>query len=216
MRSSCSFSRLATLALSLLPLVPLVLCGTPSYFVVNTPTPTIPWQVGRDNLVTWTHAVDGVSTFDVELARLNNDGLLLVAKNVSTTWGSLNVALTDVPPGDDYFVLFLDSIHGNMYSISQRFTVLPAAAAASSITTNSAGKTLLAPVASDPKASSVTVSGSPNPTAQFAATFAGTSGAGRRWGGSAGYGWSSGLNAGAGAVIGVITVGLVSGWTLLV
>lgn len=80
--------------------------------------------------------------------------------------------LQDVPPGDDYFLIFINSTHGVMYATSDRFTILD-----SSSTPNG---TVLAP---DPSAATVLVSGSPNPTLTFATTFpAIDSGALPRWG----------------------------------
>jgi hypothetical protein len=87
---------------------------------------------------------------------------------------SLPITLTDVPPADDYFLLFLNSTHGVMYSMSQRFTVLPAGQSPANATAGKQpaagkGQQLLA---------TVSVSGSPNPTSSFAYTFAPTAGAG--------------------------------------
>lgn len=73
---------------------------------------------------------------------------------------SINIQLQDVPPGDDYFLLFLNSTHGVMYGTSPRFTVLPAGGTSNGTTTT------------NPKAATVTVSGAPNPTQAFATTFA--------------------------------------------
>jgi len=102
--------------------------------------------------------------FDVELARLGTDGLLYVALNVPIKAAKLPLVLQDVPAADDYFLIFLNSTHGAVYSISQRFSILPASGSSNSSTT--------------PKGqfiASVTVSGSPNPTSSFAYTFAPTS-----------------------------------------
>lgn len=64
-----------------------------------------------------------------------------------------------MPAGDDYFLLFLNISHGHTYCISDRFAILPAGGAASG-----------APTAA-PTATTVVVSGAPDPTAQFATTF---------------------------------------------
>ena len=69
--------------------------------------------------------------------------------------------LEDVPPGDDYFLLFINSTIGQMYAISSTFSVL-AADATPSVTSPS-------PAGSVP---TVTVSGTPVPTPLFATTFA--------------------------------------------
>lgn len=65
--------------------------------------------------------------------------------------------LQDVPPGDDYFLLFVNSTIGRKYGTSSMFSVR----AASNATTTS-------PDAAVP---TVTVSGGPNPTSVFATTF---------------------------------------------
>ncbi|KAG9081151.1 hypothetical protein FRC06_005786 [Ceratobasidium sp. 370] len=176
-----------------------VLAGIPSYFHIKSPSPSTPWLVGQSNPITWVSANEGVTQFDVELARLKTDGLLFVARNVTTAWNNLNVMLDSVPAGDDYYVLFLDSIHGNMYSISERFSIL------------SAGSTgAVAPPV--PTASTVTLKGGPNPTAQFAYTFAGMSGAVpvRLLGAQAAWGGRALM---AGAVVGCAVLGgLVAVW----
>ncbi|KAH7333746.1 hypothetical protein B0J17DRAFT_552743, partial [Rhizoctonia solani] len=128
---------------------------------IKTPGPQHPWQVGQSNGVSWVSAFEGVTQFDIELARLKTDGLLFVARNVSTSWNSLNVHLDSVPTGEDYYVLFLDSIHGNVYSMSERFSIIAAGS------TPSAG-TVATPISG---ANEVTLKGGPHPTAQFAYTF---------------------------------------------
>ncbi|KAH8979423.1 hypothetical protein EDB86DRAFT_3088950 [Lactarius hatsudake] len=75
---------------------------------------------------------------------MSTDGLILVARDVPSSSGGLNIALNSVPAGDDYFLLVLNSTHWHH------------------------------PLASKP---TVTLSGGPNPTAQFAATFGSSSGA---------------------------------------
>ena len=75
--------------------------------------------------------------------------------------GAINIVLEDVPPGDDYFLLFINSTIGQMYAISSTFSVL-AADATPSVTSPS-------PAGSVP---TVTVSGTPVPTPLFATTFA--------------------------------------------
>lgn len=82
--------------------------------------------------------------------------------------GSLNVELQDVPAADDYYLLFINATHGGMYAISPRFTILDAGATVDSSASASA------PVSS---ASTISVSGGPNPTARFVQTFPVISGA---------------------------------------
>ena len=129
--------------------------------------------------------MDGVNYLDLELTRMSVDGLILVARDgpsptsvtsafrlifffslspVPAASGGINLALNSVPPGDDYFLLFVNSTHGLMYGTSQQF----------SITSSGSGNTSAQPI---PKKPTVTISGGPNPTAQFAATFGATSGA---------------------------------------
>ena len=69
--------------------------------------------------------------------------------------------LLDVPPGNDYFLLFINSTHGVMHATSSKFTVLASSATPSVIPPS--------PATSVP---TVTVSGAPNPTQPFATTFA--------------------------------------------
>ncbi|QRW26272.1 hypothetical protein RhiXN_11933 [Rhizoctonia solani] len=73
----------------------------------------------------------------------------------------LNIHLDSVPTGDDYYVLFLDSTHGNVYSMSERFSILAAGSTPTSGTV----------AAANAGANEVTLKGGPNPTAQFAYTF---------------------------------------------
>lgn len=79
---------------------------------------------------------------------------------VPATQKSLNLYLQDVPAGNDYFLIFINSTHGVMHATSPRFEILQANAS---------------PTSSNPSPANgiptVTVSGGPNPTAQFATTF---------------------------------------------
>ena len=84
---------------------------------------------------------------------------------------SLPIALQDVPAGDDYYLAFINSTHGLMQAISPRFTILPADQTPND-TSPSPGKQLLA---------TVTMSGAPNPTANFAYTFPAMSSARKAW-----------------------------------
>jgi len=135
-----------------------------SYFVVTAPKLHDQWANGETRMVSWSKgALDGVSSFDIEMSQLSTDGLTLIAKNVPSTEKSeksINILLQDVPPGDDYFLLFINSTHGVMHATSPRFSILPAGTASNSST------------ATNPKAATVTVSGAPNPTQAFATTFA--------------------------------------------
>ena len=106
--------------------------------------------------------------------------------------------LQDVPAGDDYFLIFINSTNGILHATSSRFEIL----AASSTPTASASLTAA------PGVATVTVSGGPNPTQQFSTTFpAIASHAGRR------------RSIDAGLLAGVLATGLGmllgAGWTAL-
>ncbi|KIK52406.1 hypothetical protein GYMLUDRAFT_77820 [Collybiopsis luxurians FD-317 M1] len=144
---------------------------TLAYFLINEPASSTQWSNGAANLISWTKGLeDGIDAFDVELARLSDDGLIFVARDVPCAKGqtsALNIYLQDVPPADDYFLLFLNSTPGTMYATSNRFTILDSSSSASSGSQPS----------TNPSAATVTVSGSPNPTMPFATTFALSNGA---------------------------------------
>jgi len=131
--------------------------------MVSAPKLNDQWVNGEARMISWTKgANDGITSFDIEMSRLSTDGLTLVAKNVpsaDSSQKSINILLQDVPPGDDYFLLFINSTHGVMHATSPRFSVLTAGASGNSSS------------ATNPKAATVTVSGAPNPTQAFATTF---------------------------------------------
>ena len=53
-----------------------------SYFVISQPQNATQWVNGNANLVQWEKGLlDGVNGFDVEMARLSQDGLMLLAMN---------------------------------------------------------------------------------------------------------------------------------------
>jgi len=134
-----------------------------AYFIISEPTLSTQWVNGAPNLVTWNKGVqDGIDTFDVEMARLNSDGLTFVARDVPSQSKSLNILLQDIPAGDDYFLLFINSTHGIMYATSPRFTIL---APSASVSPNASHPS------PDSSAATVTVSGAPNPTQAFVTTF---------------------------------------------
>jgi hypothetical protein len=70
---------------------------------------------------------------------------------------SLNVVLEDVPAGDDYFLICMNSTVGRTYSVSSRFSVTDANATGSN--------------PSPASAPTVTISGTPGPLSHFAQTF---------------------------------------------
>jgi hypothetical protein len=82
--------------------------------------------------------------------------------------GGLNIYFDSVPPADDYFLIFVNVTHGVMYGLSKKFSI------ANSNSSNSTSQPL-------PSKPTVTVSGGPNPTAQFATTFAQSTNGVRPW-----------------------------------
>ncbi|KAL5525055.1 hypothetical protein ACEPAF_8924 [Sanghuangporus sanghuang] len=135
-----------------------------SYFEFVQPTTGTEWVNGEVHPIIWEKGLlDGVGMFDLELARLSQDGIIKAALNVPANAHYMNVFIQDVPAADDYYLLFINSTHGGMYAISPRFTILEAG---SSIQNASASAE--AAVAT---ATTLTISGGPNPTAVFATTF---------------------------------------------
>ncbi|KAG8902104.1 hypothetical protein FRB99_004831 [Tulasnella sp. 403] len=148
--------------LALASLVPISIAMGPSYFHITRPAAGDQWTQGQAHAANWVHAVDNIDIVDVELARMSTSGLLLAAREVPTRWGSLNLLLGDVPPGDDYYLVFLNVTHGVVYSVSQKFTILPPDGTSANSTTQ---------VAADPSKPTVTVTGAPGPLMSFAATY---------------------------------------------
>jgi len=139
-----------------------------AYFQVSSPVKNAEWANGQTYGMSWSKGLmDDVSMIDIELARLSTSGLIFVVKNVNVVVNSLNLALNNVPPANDYYLLFLNSTHGVLYGSSAQFSILPSSSVSSANGT-------LKPDASQP---TVTVSGGPNPTALFATTFAAVSAA---------------------------------------
>ncbi|KAG2143590.1 hypothetical protein DEU56DRAFT_791425 [Suillus clintonianus] len=137
------------------------LISVDAYFVVNQPGTSTTWKNGSPFPVTWTLGLeDGIDTFDIEITRLSRVGIYFVAKGLPITMSSLNVVLEDVPAGDDYFLICMNSTVGRTYSVSSRFSVADANATGSN--------------PSPASAPTVTVSGIPNPLSHFAQTFAAT------------------------------------------
>ncbi|KAK0440411.1 uncharacterized protein EV420DRAFT_1650541 [Desarmillaria tabescens] len=138
-----------------------------SYFIINEPQASAKWPNDAANVVTWEKGVlDDITHFDIELMRLSQDGVTYVAYNVEaypTSPKSLNIYLKDIPAGDDYFLLFLNSTHGIMHCLSSRFSIVNATDVTSSAT---------APATLDTSIPTVTISGSPDPTKGFVTTFA--------------------------------------------
>ena len=75
---------------------------------------------------------------------------------VPTQPGAMNIFIQDLPPADDYYLLFLNSTIGTMYATSPRFSI---------------GDSSNGTQTTNPSLPTVTVSGGPNPTNVFATTF---------------------------------------------
>ncbi|KAG1887930.1 uncharacterized protein F5891DRAFT_1076695 [Suillus fuscotomentosus] len=134
------------------------LISVDAYFIVNQPGSSTSWKNGSPYPVSWTLGLqDGFDTFDIEITRLSRGGIYFVAKELPVTMSSLNVVLQDVPAGDDYFLICINSTAGVTYSVSSRFSVVDANATGSN--------------PSPASAPTVTVSGVPNPLSHFAQTF---------------------------------------------
>lgn len=134
------------------------LISADAYFVVNQPGSSTSWKNGSPYPVTWTLGLqDGIDTFDIEITRLSRGGIYFVAKELPITMSSLNVVLEDVPAGDDYFLICMNSTVGRTYSVSSRFSVTDANATGSN--------------PSPASAPTVTISGTPGPLSHFAQTF---------------------------------------------
>ncbi|KAH9929342.1 uncharacterized protein B0H18DRAFT_825962, partial [Fomitopsis serialis] len=125
---------------------------------ITEPANGVVWTNGQTNLISWTKGLDdGVTQFDIELQRLSTSGLSYVAHLVPESMSSINVYIQDLPTGDDYYVMFVNYTHGLLYTSSSTFTI--------SDSTNSSTPS------PDASAPTVSISGAPNPTAQFATTF---------------------------------------------
>lgn len=134
------------------------LISVDAYFIVNQPGSSTSWKNGSPYPVSWTLGLqDGFDTFDIEITRLSRGGIYFVAKELPVTMSSLNVVLQDVPAGDDYFLICINSTAGVTYSVSSRFSVVDANATGSN--------------PSPASAPTVTVSGVPNPLSHFVQTF---------------------------------------------
>ncbi|KAK0185733.1 hypothetical protein F5146DRAFT_1125088 [Armillaria mellea] len=110
--------------LSLLYLATLASCITHSYFMVKEPREGAQWSNSAVNVLSWEKGVwDGVTHFDIEMTRLSEDGITYIAYNVPSQPSSptsLNIYLEDVPTGDDYFMLLINSTHGVMHCLSAK------------------------------------------------------------------------------------------------
>ncbi|TEB22157.1 hypothetical protein FA13DRAFT_1521609 [Coprinellus micaceus] len=173
-----------------------------AYFLVTYPTRAAQWAQGTTHQLTWEKGLlDGVEGYDVELTRMSRDELVLVARNVPAKPPALNVYLDNLPAGDDYVFVFINSTHGVLQGTSARFEILGAGKGASSDQPT--------PTKVD-NAFTASVTRGANPTAFFATTFPALP-----WNGAAPR---PGI-VGAGALLGVVMTvvgGVVGGWWVVV
>ncbi|KAF8621859.1 hypothetical protein AX15_007454 [Amanita polypyramis BW_CC] len=134
---------------------------TAAYFSFSEPKQGTKWKNNGVNVISWKKGkLDGIDSFDIEFTRSSSSGNWLVAKGVSSSQTSLNIMVQNLPPGDDYFVIFMNSTHGVVNAVSPQFSILDSS---SSSQVNSP-----ASIGSSP---TVTVASTPNPTQLFATTF---------------------------------------------
>ncbi|KAK0487155.1 hypothetical protein IW261DRAFT_594472 [Armillaria novae-zelandiae] len=133
--------------------------------MVKEPREGAQWSNSAMNVLSWEKGVwDGVTHFDIEMTRLSEDGITYIAYNVPSqpySPTSLNIYLEDVPTGDDYFMLLINSTHGVMHCLSPRFSIVNA--------TDSSASSSVTP---DSSIATVTVSAAPDTTKGFVTTFA--------------------------------------------
>ncbi|KLO16642.1 hypothetical protein SCHPADRAFT_937674 [Schizopora paradoxa] len=190
------FSRIAIGFVASLFLASPSLAAGSTYFKVNTPSQSTAWINGQTNLLQWTKGLlDGVNAMDIELARLSADGVWMIAANAPANSGKLDIALQNLPPADDYFLLFLNSTHGVMYGSSQRFSIL----AAGSTPTNGSSPS---PASGVP---TITLQSTPDPNLLFATVFPAI----------ANGAWRSSVDAGAPLLLAALTCLLSALWTLM-
>ncbi|KAK0491560.1 hypothetical protein IW261DRAFT_96290 [Armillaria novae-zelandiae] len=158
--------RRCVLSLCLLRFAILASCDTHSYFTVKEPQENTQWLNNAVNVLSWEKGIwDGVTFFDIEMVRLNTVGITYIAFNVQakpSSPTSLNIYLEDVPTGDDYIMVFINSTHMVRHCLSAMFSIV-----------NDTDVSTSPSVTPDSTIPTITISGSPNPTKVFVTTFAG-------------------------------------------
>ncbi|KAL7423110.1 hypothetical protein Q5752_002409 [Cryptotrichosporon argae] len=146
------------------------------YTPILSPTADLPWVINATNLFAWRMAGStGIVSFDLQLHNPNKtimNGFLDIALRVpnerlSTGYknygGEIEVDLDDTTPtGDGFVLVLLDSLHGQVYSISPMFSIYASAPANYSTVTGLPSATVTA-----------TLSQTPNPTQDWAITMDG-------------------------------------------
>ncbi|OCF31303.1 hypothetical protein I317_02207 [Kwoniella heveanensis CBS 569] len=125
------------LSLLLLPFLPLVLSISSIYWPVTHPSATYPWVLGQKNLVAWTTGGGtGIDSFDIQLHNFNSSimiGFIPIALRVpmerlptgkKNYGGEIEVDLNvQLPTGDGFFLIFMNTYHGEVYSKSPKFSI---------------------------------------------------------------------------------------------
>ncbi|AAW43128.1 hypothetical protein CNBD4010 [Cryptococcus deneoformans B-3501A] len=159
-----------------LPLIPFVSAGVSTiYWPVSNPDPSNPWVIGEKNLLAWTTGSGtGVQSFDVQLHNSNRSvmvGFLPIALRVpmerlpsgyKNYGGEMEVDLgSNIPTGDGFYLLFMNTYHGEVYAKSKKFSIY-ASTPANFTSADLPTATVTA-----------TLSEAPNPTQQWAITLNG-------------------------------------------
>ncbi|KIR68479.1 hypothetical protein I312_100438 [Cryptococcus bacillisporus CA1280] len=160
----------------ILPLIPFVSASVSTiYWPVSSPSPSNPWVLGEKNLLAWTTGSGtGVQSFDIQLHNANRSvmvGFLPIALRVpmerlptgyKNYGGELEIDLgSEVPTGDGFYLLFMNTYHGEVYAKSKKFSIYastPSNYTSADLPTATITATLL---------------GAPNPTQQWAITLNG-------------------------------------------
>ncbi|CAD6582797.1 MAG: hypothetical protein TREMPRED_003390 [Tremellales sp. Tagirdzhanova-0007] len=163
-------------SLLLVIILPLVSAQVSTIFwPINYPNATSPWVIGAKNYVSWqTGGGTGIASFDIQLHNSNRSlmvGFIPIALRVplirvptgrKNYGGELEVDLsTGVPEGDGFSLLFMNTLHGQVYAKSSKFSIL-AASPANYTVPDLPTATVTA-----------TLSDTPNPTQQWALTLDG-------------------------------------------
>ncbi|TFK16848.1 hypothetical protein FA15DRAFT_711353 [Coprinopsis marcescibilis] len=131
------------------------------YFLVTSPTTDSQWVNGQANLVSWDKELkDDLNGFDIKLLRLDGNGIILVARNVVTKPGTINIYVENIQPASGYVLAFVNTTQGITHGRSLPFSILKAGSTPSSTQ----------PTPND-KAVTVSVTSGPDPTVPFATEF---------------------------------------------
>ncbi|KAK8858445.1 hypothetical protein IAR55_002672 [Kwoniella newhampshirensis] len=166
--------KLSWLLLSLLPYATAVSVST-IYWPVAYPNANYPWVIGQKNLLSWlTGGATGIDSFDIQLHNGNRTvmtGFIPIALRVpmerlptgrKNYGGEIEVDLdTSIPTGDSFFLIFMNTYHGEVYAKSPKFSIYP------SQPDNYTSADL--PTATV----TATLTNAPNPTQQWAVTLNG-------------------------------------------